>query len=514
MDRTEFERRFRETDGQLKALTDRDPVAAILAARALTPDEVLKRNSIDTIAAGTLIDAGLLARDQSAIGDGVAIVERLLKDMPHRSDLTYCLANGLSAQAQIASARRPEWYLVTRDVRRRARYLYQSAGLEESAQDDISAQSFTNLGNSLLCAYRFVEAYDAYTKALYFDPTNGVALTGAAKVLLLFVKNRTGDSNVLHAVAARYLLKARENPARIRELAGEQAYQQISGMLERDFPAGEVPDLSAASKYQHFVAKHRLALAPTIEGLDLTMQRWDSLRIGSLTEGIAAGSGVPPLFAMFNVMKSDYLVARYLAYTALQDEMPESGNYSDTLDYARYGVFPALLTVAQRACLDLLDKVAAASSEYLSLPGEPSRIKFMNRWFESLRAGESLQWQPGIRDEIARGNTALLAITEVAGDIAEGGFLQDKRSLRNTSTHRFIVLHDMGDSADRESKYIDHYKVAKFVDQLIETLRLARAVLLYFVDMVKIREHREHHGKPHGHLLVPDHDWVRGERET
>ena len=83
--------------------------------------------------------------------------------------------------------------------------------------------------------------------------------------------------------------------------------------------------------YQRFVAKHRLALAPTIEGLDLAMSRWDSLRIESITEPINTEHGVPPLFAMFNVLKSDYLAARLRFEECLVHYM-EQGNIEAAAD--------------------------------------------------------------------------------------------------------------------------------------------------------------------------------------
>ncbi len=428
--------------------------------------------------------------------------------------MAYCLANGLSAQADFDATAYPEWYLGTSEIRRRARRLYQSGGSKQSTPIEIRAQSYTSLGNSLLRAYRFVEAYDCYSRALKCDSTNGVALTGAARVLLRLARMGTGDSQVLLTVAAHYLSKAKESPERICKLAGEQAYWKLLELLEANIPAVELPDLSAASEYQQFVAKHRLSLAPTIEGIDLTLSRWDSLRIHSITERIEAGGGVPPLFGMFNVLKSEYLAARYLTYSALNDAIPESGKYSDTLDYARYGIRSSMLTLAQRACLDLLDKVAVAASEYLGLPGIPSRIAFTNRWFESRKSGAPLTWQPGIQARILQGNTALIAISEVSGDIDAGGFLQQKRAMRNSSTHRFAILHDPGETPSRESRYINHYSFDKFVEQLIETLQLTRAVLLYFVEMVSLNEHLTHDdGTIKGQLFVPDHDWIRGEDE-
>jgi tetratricopeptide (TPR) repeat protein len=513
VDTKEIESCFRERRATLSALIDRDPQLAIKAARALTPDDVLNARNISALSAGILIDAGIAGNDIQAVDEGVASLQLLLNKDPDRGDIQYCLANGLVGKADLLSYSGPAWYCETADLRRKARHLYRFAG-EEEAGSFIAPQALTNLGNALIKAYRFVEAYDCYLSALKKDPSNGVALTGAAKILLRFVNEGTGNRDVLLGVAARHLRTARENPDRIRELAGERAYKKLSELMETEIVGGVQPDLSSSTNYQRFVAKHRLALAPTIEGLDRDMSRWDSLRIESITEPIETEHGVPPIFAMFNVLKSDYLTARFLAYLALEGELIDSGKYSDTLDYARYGIRTSVLALSQRSCMDVLDKIAVAASEYLGLPGNPESIYFKTRWFLKSKRGEPLSWQSEVRNEIALGNTALIALAEVSYDITAGGFLQKKGSIRNTSTHRFTVMHDIDARPSRECLYIDHYGSEDFENQLIETLQLTRAVLFYFVEMVKLREKRlTSDGLLRVPLLVPDHDWIRGEED-
>ncbi|MDL1977922.1 MAG: hypothetical protein LWX52_07480 [Deltaproteobacteria bacterium] len=509
----EIERRLRERHATLNALIDQDPQSAIEAAHALTPDDVLNARNINALRSGILIDAGIAGDDVQAVDEGVASLQRLLETDPDRGDLQYCLANGLAGKADLLSYSGPAWYCETADLRRKARYLYRFAG-EGEAGSFIVSQALTNLGNALRKAYRFIEAYDCYLSALKNDPSNAVALTGAAKILLRFASEGTGNRDVLLGVAARHLRTARENPDRICELAGELAYRQLSELMETEIVAGAPPDLSSATDYQRFVARHRLALAPTIEGLDLAMSRWDSLRIESITEPINTEHGVPPIFTMFNVLKSDYLSARLLSYLALEGKLIDSGKYSDTLDYASYGIRSSVLTLSQRSCMDVLDKTAVAASEYLGLPGNPKSINFLRRWFLKPKKGEPIVWQTKVRDEIALGNTALIALAEVSYDIPEGGFLQKKWSIRNTSTHRFTVLHDFETRPSRKCRSIDHYDGGAFEDQLIETLQLTRAVLFYFVEMIKFREKRlTSDGLLKIPLLVPDHDWIRGEED-
>lgn len=510
LDSDKFAAKFTETDMRLKALSDQDPWSAINAARELRADDVLNQPAIDMIAAGTLIDAGAIARDRDAVTEGVRLLEALIVLIPDRGDLKYCLANGLSAQADLVDTPQPSWFLVTRDNRRRARNLYSSIGLERTTPS-ISAQALTNLGNSLLTAFRFVEAYDSYSAALDHDPTNGLALTGAAKALLHLVDSGVGDQHDIFPIVASYLQSAKMNPERIRQLAGDKALEQVSAMLQLVFPDGKSSDLSTATEYERFVAENRLSLSPVIEGLNLSLRRWDSLQIHSVFEAIGSKPSPPPIFAIFNTLKADFLAARYLAYCGLNDMFPESGSYIDTLDYASYGITSSSLLLSQRACLDLLDKVAVATSEYLGLPGNPQRISFANRWFEQQKGTSTVRLQLKIQEEISEGNSALIAITEVAGDIESGGFLRTKKELRNSATHRFTILHDMNSTSSRDSTFVEHCELDSFEDHLLGTLRLTRAMIIYFVQMVMNREHRLHCGlSSAAQVLLPDHDRIRG----
>jgi hypothetical protein len=127
------------------------------------------------------------------------------------------------------------------------------------------------------------------------------------------------------------------------------------------------------------------------------------------------------------------------------------------------------------------------------------RATFLNSFFE--HGTEPRGWKAPIRDEIERGNRGVLAMAEMAADIAHQGYLQPKRKLRNASTHRFIILHDISCATASEVNVIERYDAEDFRRHLTETLQLARAALIYFVDAIADQVIT---------LDVPDHDWIRG----
>ena len=463
---------FAKLQSYFHSLIDHDPARAISEVRAL-PDTPVDGVLFTILKGSILIDAGSCAGDTQAIGDGINIFRQMLKTDPGNALLHYNLGNGFVALADQLPYSDVGWYLDTSEDRRSGRNEFQRAAQLDD-ENQVTSTSLTNLGNAFGKAYRWVEAYDAYTKALEYDATNGVAATGAARVLLRCAERHIGERDVLLAVAARHLRQARMHPHRIAELAGARAFAELQVLFDSELNAGYIPDLSGASAYEKFIARHRLALSPTIEGLDLSLKRWDSLRIYSLIEPANTEHGVPALFAMLNVMKADFLAARLLAFQALETTIPDTGLYADTLDYALYGINQSVLLLAQRGCIDLLDKIAVAASEYFGIPGSKRAIGFLDRWFLPRRNGQPLVWHPAFAQAAKDGNAALIALAEMALDVATGGALSAKREFRHSSTHRFTILHDIGCEPSRKSEAVEHHSSEMFRTQLIESLQVAR----------------------------------------
>lgn len=498
---------------KLTPLLDRDPAKAIAEAEKLPAENVKLGILLSGLKSGILIDAGSRVRNKEAISEGVSILKVLVQEYPQRADLQYNLANGLIALADQEPFKGFDWFLATGAVRQEARSHFHKA-LSLKGAEKIASVTLTNLGNALWKGHRWVEAYDSYIEALNYDATNGVAATGAVKILLGCRDRGIGNPKILLCVAARHLRAARKHPKRIRELAGAHAYKELSGLLKQRVRGGQMPSLNHASPYERFVATYRLALSPTIEGLDLSLKRWDSLMIRSFIEPVGSSSGVPPIFAMFNVLKSDFLAARHLAYQALKGaNIPDSGFYSDTLDYAIYGVKPSALTLAQRACMDVLDKIAVATTEYFSIKG-PKNIYFSNRWFAEAEKGQPPQWHPILAKEIRKGNNAIIALAELSLDISQGGFLHEKKAYRHSSTHQFTILHDLGCQPSRPCSRIIHAPLGKFESDLVQSLQLVRAAIIYFMEMIQFGEggKKTDPGKI-APMTVPSHHWIRGEDE-
>lgn len=488
---------------RLYALSHADAAGAIRRVSELRADPGLATH-LQSIQASLLIDIGSAAKMKDAVEEGVGLARQRTAAHPESDECRYNLANGLIALADLDSTRWPSWLFSTRELRREARTLMEMVCRTED--QNLATQAFSNLGNALDRSYRWSEAFDAYVEALNLDPTNGVAAMAAAEMLLRCGSRGIGKPEDLRRVAMRYAKIARANRERVMELAGPAGVIGLNKL-----PDGEgAPklDVSVLKPYLRFVAEHHLALVPTIEGLDPKLRRWDSLLIHSITEPLESPDAPPPLLAMLNTIKAGYLAARRLAYRALSVTERQTGLYADTLDYALYGTDVASLLLAQRAAVDILDQIAVALNDYLGLGLGVRQVDFANVW----RNKGQFEWRRELEAEIAAGNSAVVALGELAEDLVSG-FLKAKLEARNSSTHRFTVLHDEAFGRSRPCEAIEHRDYSAFVDETIATLKAVRAAILYFAEIVALREHRLHHDEricvP---LYVPAHHDIRHDR--
>jgi len=82
----------------------------------------------------------------------------------------------------------------------------------------------------------------------------------------------------------------------------------------------------------------------------------------------------------------------------------------------------------------------------------------------------------------------LIALSELARDIQDGGYLELRRAMRHASTHRFAVLHDSLPTTMRESAVVEHYAYTEFIDHLIGSLQTSRAAIHYAAEMIRQHE--------------------------
>jgi tetratricopeptide (TPR) repeat protein len=361
---------------KLQILLDDDPEKAI--------DEALKLSgniNVDLLKAAIFVDAGAMLKNFDVIVKGVEIYRDAVDRFQDNSELKYNLANGLHSLALSINYENLSWYYDTEDYRLEARQYFYVAANDSEASIDIRSQSYTNLGNLLWSSYRWVEAYDFYTVALTENPKNGVASSGALKMLRYALDQELGDYELMVEEIEHLASHVKKNLESIYSYSGGYGVKGIVDEV-KDIPSVEKVDSTIeGDEYENFVVSNNLTLSPTIHSHSHESKYWDTINISSVTSSIGSSRAVPEIFAMINLLKSDYILARQLFFSASNGLFFETGNYNDTLDYACFGVNESALALAQRSALDILDKVAVATLSYLEVGGA-KRTSFREAWFK------------------------------------------------------------------------------------------------------------------------------------
>ncbi|RLU08387.1 hypothetical protein CS078_15980 [Pseudomonas prosekii] len=509
--------RYNELFTHLEHLLNTNPALAVTQAREIDLDTPERPHWLN-LRASILVDGGAMTQQQDAIEEGLTLFQELHSLHP-TTRVTYNLANAL-----VTAAGHPQgnssWLdhqERNRGYRAQARRCFWKVGQDVDAEPSLRTQAWTNLANQFSNSLRLGEAHDARLTALEIDPENGVAAYRAARDLLwLFDQGGCSDLTRIEAIMLAKI--AHRNEDRIVEYAGAQAAKEIAAFAKK---LGDPPPRSPhTDPFITWVETERLTLAPAVELVDPTLGKLDWLMLPAVLEREpGAVATPPPLFAMFNMLKSDFILARDLAWRAVDESVwPKTGRFSDTLDFATYGPDTSALIVAHRTALDLLDKVAVTANHYFELGQSPTSVSFGTLWRgakDKLTGVRPLSTK--VETVIRKGAKALYGLVELAEDYAgEEGILRPQKELRNSGTHRFVVLHDLGDPASsRQAPEVEHHHREQFTQEVSSALRVGRSAIQMLA--LAITQHEkgfaQREGGLVGELIIPDHDWIRGHEE-
>ncbi|HEY6022003.1 MAG TPA: LA2681 family HEPN domain-containing protein [Candidatus Paceibacterota bacterium] len=515
---TQLPNTYADLSAYFNTLLNRNPAEAVKNARKIDLDAP-DRFNLMSVRAAILVDGGALTKQQDAIDEGLALFRELHSLFPQQASITYNLANGLVA-ALGNPPRNRSWLdhqEGTSEKRTEVRRCYWDIAQDLDAEPTLRTQAWTNLANQFSNSNRLGEAQDAWRVALKIDPENGVAASCAARNLLwLFEQGFCSD---LARVEALMLAKiAHRHQDRVIQYAGSQAAKQIAAFASElgDPP----PRLPHTDPFMAWVERERLTLAPVVELVDPALAKLDWLVLPGISERETSAGGMPPpVFAMFNVLKSDFILARDLVWRVLNGSAwPMTGRFADTLDYATYGADASALILAHRTALDLLDKVAVTANHYFALGQQSDKVYFGRLWRQKPDKITGVRPLANTVDRTIRaGVPALYGLVELADDYDnEAGILRPQKDLRNAGTHRFVILHDLVNPApSRQAPEVEHHHREQFTKEVLYALRVARSAIQTLA--LAISQHEQNlamrKGGMVGTLIVPDHDWVRGRKD-
>lgn len=506
-------------ESEIEQLLIDDPHSAVEKVRKLgnSPNE-------KKLKADTFIDAGILLSRPHMVRAGICILRHECSVGNGNAAHHYSLANGLSAYSVMYDGVHQCEELRTR-LDSEARSHFGDVLLSKEADFQVRSQAATNIANQLNTRGRYIEALDYYAEALKLMPVNAVAAAGKLSLLKklgYFIHNESkwyrfyGDFTALLRQTTVLRDVISENLNVLEVLAGSHHIPYALQLIQ-DTPDFELPkEIEIENPYERWVSSNMLALSLFCSGEEYNKSRYDLLVLPSFVSDEEDGGRPPDVFGMINVIKSDYVFARRLLFDAMNEEFSETANYSDTLDYAVYGINVSALAVAQKTAIDILDKVSVVVAALLKLPS-PEFFQFKKQafWRKEKPTDRWVLKHDEVAREVAAGNNSLQVLLDLVSDLydMENGYLSSLSSLRNTATHRFHAVHDLTYYSDRTSKkYVDHIQRGEFESGAIKSLRVARACIFYLIDFIKrLESQRAEETDLRVIFDVPDHHWIRGE---
>ena len=510
---------------QLYNLRENDPQKAIELARVPGPGPGERE-----AAAVVLVDCGDAVGDFASVSQGVEIFNELVESGGSDAALSYNLANALQVRARLAYGPVSPISGQAFEDRFRARVRFGEVLRDGIASPELKSQALTNIGILLLDTSRWVEGLDCFQRALEALPRNGVAayqeMRHSMGLAGLFHRQHETYQTYCHIDTLLQRIRRLSdvvfsNQDVIIDFSGRDVLRTVIDAANDAAKIESVPRKAIENRYFSFIDAEGLALSLCCSVEEYEAGRFDLLTIPSIRAKESDEHCVPEVFAMINVMKSDYAFARQVYYDVREYDVEtpylETTSHADTLDYAVYGVRYSALTSAQRIAFDLLDKIAVALACYLGLK-KAYKSSFADVWGRTGKGG-IFQLHDEISAHLRAGNPGLIALFNIYHDISKDesrgdGFMQAHKSYRNSSTHRFSVFHDDMFSEDTSSASlaVDHTHLNRFDRLTLDSLKLARAALFYFVDTINFAEgaHRDREGAIVLSSKVPDHDYIRG----
>lgn len=394
-----------------------------------------------------------------------------------------------------------------RDVLRDARRMLNIVGSSPIADPRTRSSAYCNLANCLDHSGRWAEAYDFYLLALDADPTNGNAAGNLAQLLMSRIHSGIGQMGHIAAVYDKYVKLAQSLRDGTIAFAGEGTAARWDALKETESLGHLAHGLDGSDEeYRMWVAAYRLALSAAVEGLGSDDAHWDGAAIEVLY-GVSIEEMTPPILGEMNVLKSDFLVSRRLAFDGYiqvaegpEQKGDDSGYYVETLDYSLYGTQYSKLLLAQRSALDVLDKTAVVANEHFGTGDDANRVSFRKFW-----AGKDGRVRSKLQEDPHR-SLAAFALSELAFDMDKDGMYASSQALRNAGTHRIVhaaVLEATGVTVDARSRI--HF--LELVSSTILALQVTRSAYLYLIDLVASWNHPEDH--PGDYLPFPSHEYMQ-----
>ena len=363
----------------------------------------------------------------------------------------------------------------------------------------------TNLANRLHAVGRPVAANEERLRVLKCDPLFAKALAGQAQGIAFYATQLYDKNHIpLLLAAARSLFDAalaktafwesgdRDSVApRLLEERNRIADDLLrNGYDERyDLTQWSLGNTEEERTYRRWCLCERLFLNPLNDAYTESVAATDVLHLPDHTYQI---DEVPRFPAYFNLLKQEYVSARYRLYRATHDEDPEFAMRDvlllDSGEGQILGHYTEDLRASFRSAYAIFDKVGLFLNDYFRIGIDPGKVKFRNVWFENpqRQTSEVHSKFKGHQNWPLRGLYFLSKdlFDSDFGEVAEPDAVKLSQ-LRNRVEHRFLSFQN---SVTEQSTDTHQFiSIDEFEGKALRLLKMAREALIY----LSLAIHRE-----------------------
>ena len=356
----------------------------------------------------------------------------------------------------------------------------------------------TNLANRLSSIGRFVAANEQWEKALDVIPRFAKALAARGQGISSFARTLYDDGHVpLLLAAARSSLDAALADDRALWESGDRDIVAPGLVRERgriasflqDVAFDESFDLSRWSlgsteeerSYRSWCLKERLFLNPLNEVSTATVAATDVLHLPDHRYQVGESPRFP---AYYNLLKQEYVSARYRLYSALHeadaDFIMNDVLMLDSGEGQVLGHYTDNLRSAFRSSYSIFDKIGLFLNDFFDAGLKAREVTFRRIWSQCT-GKSSFQVNPTFR---GRRNWPLRGLYFLSKDLFDKDFADVSEPdagglarLRQQAEHRFLGF--QGSAPGSETETYQCVSIEEFEGKALRLVKMAREALIY-----------------------------------
>ena len=333
---------------------------------------------------------------------------------------------------------------------------------------------------ALACRARAIKSY----AGLIYDPNHRPILLASARSLFdeALDKNALWESDDRDAVAPGLMEERRQ----IAEFLVRNQYDE-----EYDLDQWSLGKNKRERSYRRWCLQERLFLNPLNEAYTVSVADRDVLHLPSHKYSIKESPRFP---LYYNLMKQEYVSARYRLYHATNEDDPEfimrDVLMLDCGEGQALGHYTEDLRSAFRSSYAIFDKIGLFLNDYLKLGIKAKDVYFRGIWYEKPNKPNS-----GISCDLQdRHNLPLRGLYYLSRDLFDDRFkdvaephASHLARLRQQVEHRFLSFLYYGEDESTDTHRL--MLTEDFRDSALHLLKMAREALVYVSLAMHVEEH-------------------------